>query len=81
MPVSVRPQRRQSQLFTDDLSTPVYGNDDASSALAQATSAQAEGDQGAAASYFSQATAAIGDGWTRANSAWSSYTSACERAP
>ncbi|KAK9895159.1 hypothetical protein P389DRAFT_89279 [Cystobasidium minutum MCA 4210] len=58
----------------------IYGDDSASSALAAATSAQAAGEQGKAASYFSQATAAAGENWSKATNAaggaWSSYTSA-----
>ena len=67
---------------TTRLIPPVYGDEKASSALAAATSAAAEGDQGKAASYFSEATAALGNGWSQAtgaaDGAWSSYTSACE---
>lgn len=60
----------------------VYGDKEASSALAAATSAVAAGDQGAAASYFSEATAAAGGGWSQAtdavDDAWDSFTSACK---
>ena len=55
--------------------SPVYGNTQASSALMAASSAAAAGDQGAVESYWSQATEAVGDGWSSYTSAYDSSRS------
>lgn len=76
------PTSSEIGMYTSLTILSVYGDKTASSAFAAATSAVGAGDNGAAASYFSEATAVLGDGWSQAtdnmNDAWTSFTSACE---